>query len=107
MASVQSLDVISNYVDKLEAADQTTALCEIYAKVNKREIDNQTMVDFFSEKGLDRAQEGCAQAVSSWLAKGAEGLVGWGTKEIVLESRLTGWIDNTDPSLLLIRLGVQ
>jgi len=50
MASVQSLDVISNYVDKLEAADQTTALCEIYAKVNKREIDNQTMVDFFQRK---------------------------------------------------------
>jgi hypothetical protein len=47
---VQSLDVISSYVEKLEDVD-TMILCEVYALVNKREIDNETVVEFFKRKG--------------------------------------------------------
>lgn len=51
MAKVNTLDTISTYVEKLEEANQTAILCEVFAAVNNRALDDKEMLTYFHCKG--------------------------------------------------------
>ena len=48
---MQSLDVISGYADKLEAANHTGLLCHVYAAVNRRPVDDPALKQYFLRRG--------------------------------------------------------
>ncbi|EKX50415.1 hypothetical protein GUITHDRAFT_103649 [Guillardia theta CCMP2712] len=51
MARVQSLEVIRDYVEKLEVANHTQILCEVFAEVNRKSVDDPDMRAHFARKG--------------------------------------------------------
>mmetsp|Transcript_5433 Transcript_5433/g.8639 ORF Transcript_5433/g.8639 Transcript_5433/m.8639 type:complete len:150 (-) Transcript_5433:30-479(-) len=51
MGLVQSVEVISGWVEKLEAANQTSILCEVFCAVNRKPKDDEEMKRYFQRKG--------------------------------------------------------
>lgn len=63
MAKVNGLDMISSYVEKLEGANQTAILCEVYAAVNNRAVDDAEMKTYFHRKGWVTGAAALQQAI--------------------------------------------
>ena len=63
MAKVNGLDMISSYVEKLEGANQTGILCEVYAAVNNRATDDPEMKTYFHRKGWVTGAAALQQAI--------------------------------------------
>eukprot|EP00960_Hanusia_phi_P037968 753223-Hanusia_phi.AAC.3 len=51
MGRVQSLEVIRDYVEKLEVANHTQMLCEVFAAVNRKDVDDPDMRSYFARRG--------------------------------------------------------
>ena len=63
MAKVNGLDMISSYVEKLEGANQTEILCEVYAAVNNRATDDPEMKAYYHRKGWVTGAAALQQAI--------------------------------------------